>query len=346
MPFTPTRDMIGSNAVNLLLRDLLNPGDTVFDVGAYVGWVTELMSRLVGPRGSVVAFEPVPENMDACLARMLQCGTSNYTLINAAVCDRDGMTSFFVDRANAQVSALAPEHPDNCTKIHIPAITLDAYVRANRLSPSVIKVDTERAELAVLHGAISYLRWHRPILVMEQDPHDQSCAELLREFGYIGIDASDYLIFNNRQYPAAAANVDVLYFHPEVGRLDISMFARRSVIPPTEPAVSVAGTSIICGPFELERGRYVLSVDFDPGPNHGRISQRIVANGRVFSKDDGQKHWLHRSYRHIPIHLHRPTSVFLEYHDIDDGALSGMTCKTIGIDAFPGLARMAKINEY
>src|SRR5665647_1638704 len=35
-------------------------GSVVYDVGAQVGWYTLLASDLVGPRGKVVAFEPLP----------------------------------------------------------------------------------------------------------------------------------------------------------------------------------------------------------------------------------------------------------------------------------------------
>ncbi len=45
------------------LRGMLAPGQRVVDVGANVGYFTVLMSRLVGPRGSVVAVEPDRDNL-------------------------------------------------------------------------------------------------------------------------------------------------------------------------------------------------------------------------------------------------------------------------------------------
>ena len=44
----------------LLVSDLLGPGDTVIDVGANRGMFTLLASRLVGDAGQVIAFEPNP----------------------------------------------------------------------------------------------------------------------------------------------------------------------------------------------------------------------------------------------------------------------------------------------
>src|SRR5918998_6796872 len=42
------------------LRRLIAPGAVFYDIGANVGFFTILGSRLVGPAGRVLAFEPVP----------------------------------------------------------------------------------------------------------------------------------------------------------------------------------------------------------------------------------------------------------------------------------------------
>lgn len=42
---------------------LVQPGMTVFDVGANVGYYTLLLARGVGPKGRVIAFEPNPINI-------------------------------------------------------------------------------------------------------------------------------------------------------------------------------------------------------------------------------------------------------------------------------------------
>lgn len=42
------------------MRRRLRPGDTFIDVGANIGCLSALASRLVGPHGIVVAIEPAP----------------------------------------------------------------------------------------------------------------------------------------------------------------------------------------------------------------------------------------------------------------------------------------------
>src|SRR5437764_415668 len=48
--------------VQQLFRERLHPGDTVFDIGANVGFFTLLASKLV-EGGHVYAFEPLPRNL-------------------------------------------------------------------------------------------------------------------------------------------------------------------------------------------------------------------------------------------------------------------------------------------
>ena len=49
----------------------IQPGDTVFDLGANVGYFTLIAAALTGPDGRVVAYEPIPANA-AALRRNVQ----------------------------------------------------------------------------------------------------------------------------------------------------------------------------------------------------------------------------------------------------------------------------------
>src|SRR5438552_1598218 len=46
-----------------LFRTYLSRGDQVLDIGASVGYYSLLSARLVGESGSVVSFEPDPQNL-------------------------------------------------------------------------------------------------------------------------------------------------------------------------------------------------------------------------------------------------------------------------------------------
>ena len=50
-----------------ILSKYINKGDTVFDIGANIGYVSTAMSKLVGQDGKVFAFEAVPMTAKALL---------------------------------------------------------------------------------------------------------------------------------------------------------------------------------------------------------------------------------------------------------------------------------------
>jgi FkbM family methyltransferase len=344
LPFQPTRAMIGSPGVNLAIRDAINPSDIAFDVGAFSGWLSALMSRMVGPLGRVVAFEADPGNLDACTGTLLQLASSNYTVVHAAVCDRMGIAEFFVNDTNRQTSSLLPVHPEQCRTVRVPALTLDAYISANRLAPSFIKIDVERAELAVLKGAANYIALRKPLLVLEQTPGDLRCAEFLTRLGYFAVDVADYEPFYGRTYPPHCAIADVLYYHPETSRLRPEAFTREPVVTVDEPDQRQSLAGIECAPIDLPPGRYVVEPDFIPR-SAGLVSQRLRAGDRLLTKEDGLLHWVWRSFRRIPVHLHEPGSLTLEYLPIRQGEELAMTITRIRVFAVPGLNRAMKINE-
>src|SRR5512135_3645063 len=52
------------------LREFLAPGQTVYDVGANIGYISLLMARQVGPGGCVYAFEALPANVERIRANI------------------------------------------------------------------------------------------------------------------------------------------------------------------------------------------------------------------------------------------------------------------------------------
>lgn len=57
-------------------------GDTLVDAGAYNGHVSILFSKLVGPTGRVISFEPDPSNRALCSANMVLNKCENITLVD------------------------------------------------------------------------------------------------------------------------------------------------------------------------------------------------------------------------------------------------------------------------
>jgi len=78
----------------------LQPGDVFVDIGANIGFFTTLASRLVGPAGRVVAFEPDPDHC-AMLRRNLRLnGAHNVVIQNCALGTESGAARLFRSATN------------------------------------------------------------------------------------------------------------------------------------------------------------------------------------------------------------------------------------------------------
>jgi FkbM family methyltransferase len=143
---------------------LLEPGLTVFDVGANVGMYAVLAARRVGAAGRVHAFEPTPHVAGRLRRNVTLNGLDNVVVTEAAVSDRAGVATFYVQQASDR-SSLGGDG----TPVPVQTITLDDYVPAQGLSKvDVMKMDVEGAETLALRGGRRLLAGEdAPVLMLE-----------------------------------------------------------------------------------------------------------------------------------------------------------------------------------
>jgi len=156
-------------------------GSVVFDLGANVGFYTLLASVLVGDRGKVVAFEPVPSNLRYLKSHLQMNRITNVTVVEAAVSDRNGECRFDEGPSNSMGYISVRGH------LRTKVVTLDTLVSSGELPPpTTMKIDVEGAELGVLRGAAATLAAHRPTLFLAthgKDLHRQ-CCDFLQSLEY------------------------------------------------------------------------------------------------------------------------------------------------------------------
>ncbi len=191
---------------------LLRPGDHAIDVGANVGYFTLLAAHLVGPDGSVRAFEPSPTVFPRLQANLRLNPRLNVRALPVAVADRRGRATFYSappDRSG--YSSLRHLGPDTAGAVTVETVALDDLL--TELPPTqLVKIDVAGAEWLVLQGMRRLLERDRPYLICEIDDG------FLRE---LGADAdrvcrflrnSDYRLYRiverGELVPVAAAPLD------------------------------------------------------------------------------------------------------------------------------------------
>lgn len=169
--------------------DTLKNGQVFFDIGANVGYYTILGARIVGSQGKVFAFEPVIRNLAYLYQHTVLNKASNVTIISAACSDTLSLSIFSEGRNFAEghiTNNIQLENDANNLLFPVPTVTVDAMVQQLGVSPDVIKIDVERAELSVLRGAQATLRNAKPKLFLSthSDMLRSTCLEYLKGFGY------------------------------------------------------------------------------------------------------------------------------------------------------------------
>lgn len=168
------------------LAALLKEGDVFYDIGANVGFYAIIAAKLVGPAGHVYAFEPVPENAAALRHNVDLNRFRNVTVLEKAVSDSPGKATLYLatEPIWARLEA-AGARPDTTGSITVDLVSIDELVTSQMLPPpTVVKIDVEGSEVAVLSSMQQTMAAYKPTIVCEPDGNNVAIGALLRARGY------------------------------------------------------------------------------------------------------------------------------------------------------------------
>ena len=179
---------INERAKRERLAALLFRGCVFLDVGAHVGSYTMLASKLVGEGGEVIAFEPVPENVDFLLHHIALNQLRNVQVIDVAVHARCGTVQF--QTAPDRLQGRSVRSGD----LLVDSVSIDSIVEARQIPlPNCIKIDVEGDELHVLRGAARTISRVRPVVFVAV--HSETLREqtfhFFRPHGYTITEVGD-----------------------------------------------------------------------------------------------------------------------------------------------------------
>jgi FkbM family methyltransferase len=165
----------------LALQSVARPGMVAFDLGANVGFYTLALSRLVGEKGRVFAFEPDSRNVIFLRRHVLINRLTNAAIVQAVVADGGGLVGFKSGGTGET------GHVETSSNYLVPAVGLDSLVNAGHIPrPDIVKMDVEGAETTVLRGACELLDRRQTIwlIALHGDEAKETCFRLLLNAGY------------------------------------------------------------------------------------------------------------------------------------------------------------------
>jgi FkbM family methyltransferase len=168
-----------------LLQHLVRSEMTVYDIGAQAGFYTICLSRMVGAKGRVFAFEPFADNIRNLLEHVRLNNLHNINVIQAAVAEFSGLHAFTSDQGACQNMLT-----DELGPLLVPTVNLDSLTLP---PPDLIKIDIEGGESRALRGALRILSEQRPIVLvaLHSSEHTRFCASLLRSLRYKVLSLSE-----------------------------------------------------------------------------------------------------------------------------------------------------------
>jgi len=151
-----------------ILKEFIASGDCVIDVGAYEGYFSLFMSRLVGGKGKVFSVEPNKENRYFLTRNIEYNSAANITTIGKAISNEKTRKDFYYSEGVGDGGGLInfSYFPERRT-VTVDVDTLDNMFGDCEKRINFIKIDTEGNDFNVLRGAEQILSKHKPVVCFE-----------------------------------------------------------------------------------------------------------------------------------------------------------------------------------
>lgn len=173
-----------------VLRHYVPRGSTVVDVGAHRGVYTYWLRRLVGPSGTILAFEPQPDLHDYLQSGLRPRKYANVWLRPVALSDHDGADRLVIPvvEGQRQIAWAGLDHAEaEGIGIDVEVSTLDEQLGGRPVD--FVKIDVEGHEARVLTGCAGTLAARRAVWLVEIEARHAGATVsttlgLLRDAGY------------------------------------------------------------------------------------------------------------------------------------------------------------------
>lgn len=148
-----------------LLGDFLKQGSIFMDIGANIGLMSTIASKIVGENGRVYAVEANPKTIEVLRHNCAINLCENIEILPIALASEKGSAILYenwnVNRGGASLISQGDEHGITVSKERLDDLfSPDSPVH-------LVKIDVEGFELEVLKGGIAWFKTQQPVFIIE-----------------------------------------------------------------------------------------------------------------------------------------------------------------------------------
>ena len=207
-----------------MLYKLVSENDTIFDIGANIGWYSNHLSKKL-PNSKIYSFEPIPETYAQVKRNTELNQSNNITLNNVALSDKvQTLTFYYSPTITGASSAANITENDSMTKLECQTNTMDKFVKENNIPRlDFIKCDVEGAEFMVYQGGAETIEKYKPIVFTEMlrkwaakfnyQPND--IIAFFKQFGYNCYTSHDGKLIPFEKVKEDTLETNYFFLHPE-----------------------------------------------------------------------------------------------------------------------------------
>jgi FkbM family methyltransferase len=172
------------------VRQLLQPGQKVIDIGANYGVYTLPMAKRVGETGHVWAFEPASSTAGFIKQGIRANGFKQVTLEQKAVSDESGTAQLALEH-HSELNSIVHGEPSGVNCETVALVTLDECMdRYQWTDIDLIKIDAEGEECNILRGGVRFFTTLMPLVQYELRKNAEEINyQLIEDFSTLGYES-------------------------------------------------------------------------------------------------------------------------------------------------------------
>jgi FkbM family methyltransferase len=295
--------------------DCLSSGDDVLDIGGHIGAVAIALSRLVG-EGRVFTFEPNRDIWADLLLNLELNAAKNVVHVPLACFSESGkLMKFYSEDSFYKAGSGLMRSLDNARSSDVITISVDDFCDVNNLSPTLLKIDVEGAEIHVLRSAENLLSKDRPAVILEYQAVSQrdrnDPLDYLAGLGYVFYDVNTYDSVSAEGY-SAMSNLPLANVFCVHGSSTLAGAYKALLKKEIFETDLLQHDELVVDGIEVGVGRYIFKIDFDC-PDNATAGLAIRSYGRYLAYYEAvSQHLRQHSCSSMVVRVDEPQVVSVE----------------------------------